>query len=338
MMSYTKEEAIAELAKRGISPSGEPLTQSNSPSALSSFADANVGWIKGLTRGVGQSIGDILASIGNLPAQGIEALSGKRPYNIPHPDLLNKQSAGLGESLGQMFGQRLPKWALEAYLADRVAPFAGNNLFGRIALGGAQGATTGFAANEGSRQKGAEEGLGIGLGEGVFSEFPLRYAQAGKPFQKIEKAINKKGIDGFNLTPEQFEKTKGFLERYSEDEEATKNLLEQVQTGKYSPVFNTQSRLGEIQRALSKGTVDEKVLGKKVGNLRKDINVNTIQANLKNKGAPEYAQKLQMTQDRFRRYHKAKPYVQAAGLGAAALGSLGGTGTLLYKLLTAGKR
>jgi hypothetical protein len=337
-MSYTQEEAIAELARRGLDPTGKPLQTPRKPSMLSSLAGQQVNWIKGLTHGLGQAGGDIGASILNLPAQGIEKLTGSRPYNVPHPDLLNKHPQSFSESVGQKVGANLPKWALEAYLAHRVAPMAGRNPFARIGLGGAQGAATGFAINEGKREHGAKVGGGIGLGEGFLAEYPLSKAGAGLPYRRISQSVARNNIGGFYLTEPQRAEVLAALntEGLTPTRQAVEHLMNATRTGEYQPMRDLESNLGEIAHELSQGSGAERGLGRRIRRLTTDIRQG-ISENFANQGYYREAEDVHRGPALYRRHHQVAPYAKKILALLSAGGIFGEGANIAHKIYTARK-
>jgi len=167
------EEASAELARRQ-SKSSEPK------SGFGQAVEGQKGWITGLARGLGQSIGDVGASIGNVPADAMESMGYERPYTIPHPSLRNTEPTGFGEMIGQQAGEALPRIGFEAALGNRLGTLGGRSGMARVGLGGLGGGLAGALAKEGERKQGALEGAGAGLVGGALTEYPLFQKQAAR--------------------------------------------------------------------------------------------------------------------------------------------------------------
>lgn len=326
----TPEEARAEIQRRQLA--SQKKSSPEKQSSLKTLFEAQKGWVKGLGRGLGQGIGDIGASIGNVPADITELQGHERPYSIPHPDLLNKQSSGLSETVAQEFGQHLPRLALEAFISRRLAPFGGRNVAARIGLGAAGGGAAGAASSEQNRAKGFGEGALVGATDTALTEFPLRQKTAGKAFNKINSEIKQKNIGGFHLSPENLQEATKYLKKYSPDQFAVKNILKDILSGEYNPAFKLQSGLNKIANKLYQGPGEQQLIAEKISNLRGRIN-SGYDTNLINQGHPEIAQARQLANDRFRRHHKIKPIANRATkiVSGTALGS--GTLGALYKLL-----
>jgi hypothetical protein len=323
----TPEEAREEYERRQRGKSNG--ASSNQSSILGQLLNNQIGWLKGGARGAAQSIGDIGASIGNLPAQGVEHFTGKRPYSIPHPQLLNEHPTSFGESFGQKAGKNLPRWAIEAYLAHRIAPIGGRNPLLRIGAGGAGGAGVGYAANEENRASGAGEGLGIGLAEGLGSEFPLFARQATKGFRGGEKGIGKHGIEGFHISPEVMDKYNHLstLPEFASEKPYLDLLLGETAEGKYTTSHHFQSHLKSMARDFKKQ--GKNVLAKRVSDMAHDVS-SGIRERTAEAGHPEIGEQLQRASDLTRRHYKTKPYVSAL-LKSLGIGSGIGGGAYATK-------
>jgi hypothetical protein len=194
----TLEQVQAEMKRRGMEvPSNE------SSSTANTLANEQGGWLKGLGQQGLNSLGNLGASLGNLPAQGIEKLGFDKPYNIHHPkDLPPAQN--LGEIGGRSIAKSLPTLlpfagaAGTASLIPKAAEEAG--LIAKLIHGGARlgggglgGAVTGGAINEGHRKEGAKEGAIEGVAGIAIPEilgFGLN-GIIGRDATKAQKALQK---------------------------------------------------------------------------------------------------------------------------------------------------
>ena len=145
--------------------------------------------------GLGKGAGDALASIGNIPSNAIEHLTGKQLYHIPHPDSLGKwidqyygksTPSNIGKSIGEAIGgTAIPVGgtANKAYKTLEAVRGAKGVAARMLASGGAGGLTA-AATNEGNRLESGAMGTGLGIAGGAIPEAAqgigagLRYLRA----------------------------------------------------------------------------------------------------------------------------------------------------------------
>lgn len=160
---------------------GATSQQSQEPGFLKSLGQMQLNYSKGALHGAGQALGDIGASIGNIPSNIIEKFTGKVPYHIPHPDLMNQNPQSLSESIGQSVTKELAPFAVPGIIGLKSAQLANKGykalragkelpLIGRVLAGAGGGALEGASTNEADRLSGAKTGALIGGGGQTASE------------------------------------------------------------------------------------------------------------------------------------------------------------------------
>lgn len=151
---------------------GVPLSEFGSPmhfaQQLAHQLSERLGPVSAASLGTYQGLGDIGASVGNIPAQGIEQFTGNRPYSIPHPDLRSSYPQGY-EGLG-MAAEIAPQFAIPGGASLRALK-AVNNPYGKALLSSAGAGLTSAAMNEGNRLISGIGGAALGAVPGIISPF-----------------------------------------------------------------------------------------------------------------------------------------------------------------------
>lgn len=295
-----------------------------------------------LGMGVGQEVGDIGASIANIPAATTEFFTGKRPYNVPHPDFEKKLEPGLKNKLlfggGQLLADIPALMAGEGLIGSGLGKLGEtltkeqfyNSMYPSLLNRMGAGALTGAAIGE--NKEGGGRALNAALG-GILplaSEIPIFKRQAEKPFKKTEEVLRSTGLKGFNLSPE----TKAdFASRMKMEsvkpvKEELQDLFKKTASGEYKDLHNLQSRIGKISSKIYK---QDELQSHLLGELRKKI-INDMQKHAFTSGAPEAAAHMIRGQKQYKQYKELQPYVKKVlkYLGGGALG--GGAAGIGYNL------
>lgn len=132
---------------------------------LGNYAD----YAKGAALGIGQGLGDALASMANFPGDIYSHFSGKEAgYHVPHPALQQYYPQGtwgnIGSTLGNFEGQVVAPGGV-AFKALKAV----NNPLSKALMGAAAGGLVGSAANEGDRLGSGITGAALGTGGSLAS-------------------------------------------------------------------------------------------------------------------------------------------------------------------------
>lgn len=315
-LSNYSDQELMEIANRGI----QPESQGN---YFANLARAVPGWAKGLTRGVGQTIGDVSASIGNLPAEIIERSTGKRPWTIPHPDLLNKNSGSISEMIAERIGKEAPYWIpgglgiKAASGANKLyrAANAGRQLplLTRIGIGTGTSGLAGAAINDENRALGAAEGaatyaipatiggakklLSKNLAKGIQEEYSRLGEHFAPRFNEPILAGEKSGANEF--LKKQSADLK-LLKTNKEDRSLVDALENYNKKPSISGGHNAQSLLGAIERKYQyakKGTKEHRIF-EEAKKTKNRLNQN-ISESFEKAGSGEHGKSYQKAREDF---------------------------------------
>jgi len=174
---------------------------------------------------------------------------------------------------------------------------------------------------------------GAGLVRGGF-----RRLKGTHQLDAVEKAIKQKGLQDFAYPKEMIEEAKKFLP----ETKATKELLGQVNTGKYGPAFDLQSQVGHHQRNLLRSPLasENSIMAPKAGELKQNM-LDHLERVLRSANHIEEADMMRKGINNYKRYKKImkvaiplfkKLKIPTSGLAALGLGVYGGK-KLVNKLM-----
>jgi hypothetical protein len=308
----------------------------NNPGLIKSALQGYGNYAKGAIKGMGQSLGDIGASVANVPISVAEYLSGRQLPHVPHPNLVSENPDSLSESIGQNIGQlggaliapggagfkaaQLANRGYQAVRAGRELP-----LISRILAGSAGGAIEGAAGNENNRMEGAEVGAALGgLGHAIpeainFSRsikssnianeirnyLAHQQEHYGNEFQNTLNAGEESGANQF-LRPEY--SAIRILNRSRENKTAYA-LMKYNNNPTLLTAHDAQSDLGAVIRkyALPKGTQERDTLA--AARRAQNRLLNQIQSSLQRSGAPHIGEEYGNLRNEYRQY--VGPYLNS---------------------------
>jgi ribosomal protein S18 len=151
------KDLLAEYDEKPSATSGKGF--------LGNYAD----YAKGAGLGIGQGLGDVLASMANYPGDIYSHFSGKEsPYHVPHPALQKYYPEGIwgniGSTLGNFEGQVIAPGGV-AFKALKAV----NNPLAKALMGAGAGGLVGAASNEGDRIGSGITGAALGTGGALAS-------------------------------------------------------------------------------------------------------------------------------------------------------------------------
>ncbi len=335
-MEYTqeqREEARRELARRELARRGQQQGMQSDNSDISQ------------EEGVGSWLPrDILIGLSNL---------GHKTVNTPYD-----MAKGIEQS-GQQFGQSINKsFPMEKYVGENRLPNNKSHLQQLVEsfnqknnvpeelqnknwginaeniphqqeydYAKALGEKNGGTFIDKLIQKGVEYAPDI-AGGGALLRGGFRRLKGTHQLSKTEKAALESGLD-FSYPKEITKQAK----KYMPPSEATRNLLNESNAGKYTPSFSMQSQVGLHKRNLEKSLLPaDRLLAPKVGDLKQNM-LNHLENVFRSSGMEKEANELQEGIRKYKRYMKAKPYINAGlGVGLSALSIPGYN--LIKKLMT----
>lgn len=140
---------------------------------------------------------------------------------------------------------------------------------------------------------------------------------------KVENFANSNGLQNFSYPKQMIKEAKKFLP----ETKATKELIGEVKSGKYSPAFDLQSQVGHHQRKLLKSPLasENSIMAPKAGELKQSM-LGHLEHVLRSANHIEEADMLRKGIDNYRTYKKimdvAAPLVKYLGIPTTILASL----------------
>jgi len=316
----------------------EPKSPS-SKGFLGNYAD----YAKGAGLGIGQGLGDALASMANFPGDIYSHFSGKEsPYHVPHPALQQYYPEGtwgnIGSTLGNFEGQVIAPGGV-AFKALKAV----NNPLAKALMGASAGGLVGSATNEGDRLgsgiAGAALGTGGALANSILKGFaniaPLTKKIASSPYAKKAAYLEKHGIgNDLKVTPEYLDDAERILRNHPSDipAEAVDDIIPLARAGEHDAIHAVQSSIKSLGRDLSKQGGVAGRLGEKYHSLAEKI-MGDVNNQLKESGHKEAVRLEEIGKKRTARYYKQQPMRKMAAKGAAHAAGLGGGYEFLKYLL-----
>lgn len=317
----------------------EPATKSRlfsqeSPSAeqpSKGFLGNLMDYEKSLGIGLAQGGGDVLASIGNFPADIYKHFTGTEPYHIPHPSLQQYYPEGTVGDIGSKVGETIGNVAGPGGIAFKALR-AFNNPLAKALMGGAAGGIANAASNENDRLGAGITGAALGsagplastIMRGLGNVTPLTKGIAFSPYIKKAEYMQKHGLGSdLYVKPQYLHEAKRLMETMGVPEEAIEQSLPKAHAGEHDAIHAVQSTLKSLGRELSsKGGVEGK-LGEKFHGLAEKI-MGDVNDQMKIMGHGKAVQLENQGKKRTARYYKQAPLRKLAaktGVGALGLGS-----------------
>lgn len=323
--------------KRSNLFSNDEIPQSDNKGFLGNYAD----YAKGAGLGIAQGLGDVAASVANVPASLIDKLTGLNT-KTPHPSLQKYYPEGvwgnLGSTLGNLEGQVIGPGGV-AFKALRAV----NNPLAKALLGASGGGLLGAATNEGDRigsgitgaALGSVGGLAGNILKGLGNIAPLTKSIASSPYVKKAAYMEKHGLGShLYVTPKYLEDAENIMRNHPGEipVEAIEDVIPLAHAGEHDAIHAVQSTLKSLGRDLSKkGGVPGK-LGEKYHALAEKI-MGDVNEQMKVMGHSKAVKLEEQGKKRYSRYYKQAPLRKlAAKTGAGALGLGSGYEGLKYLL------
>ena len=240
--------------------------------------------------------------------------AGRNLHNLPH-DIAQGFESGtkdIGATINQLKGPKIKQTPISESLPYDTNDYS--DVFGQ------EGDPT---LMDSLIQGGIEHAPEIIGGTGLLRG-GLRRLKGTHQLDAIEKIINKEGLAGFNYPNQMIEEAKKFLPPTN----ATKELISEVNSGKYSPAFKLQSQIGHHQRKLSKSPLasENSIMAPKAGELKQNM-LDHLESVLRSSNHTKEADLLRTGINNYRQYKKvmdaALPIIKYLGIPTTILTSLG---------------
>lgn len=319
-MAITKEEAIAELARRELARRG--ISRENNNASTPDYESKGLsGMIGDAFSGAGNALMGLPSALMNAPSEGYGAV--KQLLTQPKRALQNI-GGGFG-SLGH--GILSAPGNVRDYLQkkDIVSEDAPSLRLPESIL------PKEFNYEEALGRKGEQKGdtLLSGLPTSVATapfasklftaveKLPLSKTMSARPLIKAKELIKERGIKRITVSKDIFNEAKNFLPKSL----PSKNLLNNAKTGSYNDLFTLQSDLGKISNSLVKSSSGaERLHGIEAGKLRQRL-LDGMKHHLKNTGHKDIAEELTKGQNKYRKYMKIKETVKKVGIPVTKMGA-----------------
>jgi hypothetical protein len=159
---------------------------------------------------------------------------------------------------------------------------------------------------------------GAGLVRGGF-----RRLTGAHQLDAVKNAVKQKGLQDFAYPKQMIKQAEKFLP----STKATKELVGEVNAGKYEPAFKLQSQVGHHQRKLAKSPLasENSIMAPKAGELKQQM-LGHLETVLRNANHIEEADLLRKGINNYRQYIKVKqavmPLIKYLGIPTTILGAL----------------